>query len=203
MKKALFFMISIFATAIYGYAQEAPAAEQNDDKTLDSRHQNRRTMRGYKAFYDVEYGFDIDDEEKDWEGGYIAGYPHCNNFMISTTQGYQFNNFFFLGGGLGLLRYIDGKKTMMPIFAETSINLLNNKRVMPFLQARLGTVVGEWGGVYYSAICGVRLKVAQRHAVSLSLIMSDHFDVESFINDNDDGISWFARSLGIKLGFEF
>uniref|UniRef100_UPI003FF0DA46 hypothetical protein n=1 Tax=Candidatus Limisoma sp. TaxID=3076476 RepID=UPI003FF0DA46 len=196
-------MIFIFATAIYGYAQEAPAAEQNDDKTLDSRHQNRRTMRGYKAFYDVEYGFDIDDEEKDWEGGYIAGYPHCNNFMISTTQGYQFNNFFFLGGGLGLLRYIDGKKTMMPIFAETSINLLNNKRVMPFLQARLGTVVGEWGGVYYSAICGVRLKVAQRHAVSLSLIMSDHFDVESFINDQDDGISWFARSLGIKLGFEF
>ena len=203
MKKALFFMIFIFASAIYGYAQEAPAAEQNDDKTLDSRHQNRRTMRGYKAFYDVEYGFDIDDEEKDWEGGYIAGYPHCNNFMISTTQGYQFNNFFFLGGGLGLLRYIDGKKTMMPIFAETSINLLNNKRVMPFLQARLGTVVGEWGGVYYSAICGVRLKVAQRHAVSLSLIMSDHFDVESFINDQDDGISWFARSLGIKLGFEF
>ena len=196
-------MIFIFATAIYGYAQEAPAAEQNDDKTLDSRHQNRRTMRGYKAFYDVEYGFDIDDEEKDWEGGYIAGYPHCNNFMISTTQGYQFNNFFFLGGGLGLLRYIDGKKTMMPIFAETSINLLNNKRVIPFLQARLGTVVGEWGGVYYSAICGVRLKVAQRHAVSLSLIMSDHFDVESFINDQDDGISWFARSLGIKLGFEF
>ncbi len=196
-------MIFIFATALCGYAQETNVAEQNDDKTLDSRHQNRRTMRGYKAFYDVEYGFDIDDEEKDWEGGYIAGYPHCNNFMISTTQGYQFNNFFFLGGGLGLLRYIDGKKTMMPIFAETSINLLNNKRVMPFLQARLGTVVGEWGGVYYSAICGVRLKVAQRHAVSLSLIMSDHFDVESFINDQDDGISWFARSLGIKLGFEF
>lgn len=203
MKKALFFMIFIFATAVCGYAQETNVAEQNDDKTLDSRHQNRRTMRGYKAFYDVEYGFDIDDEEKDWEGGYIAGYPHCNNFMISTTQGYQFNNFFFLGVGLGLLRYIDGKKTMMPIFAETSINLLNNKRVMPFLQARLGTVVGEWGGVYYSAICGVRLKVAQRHAVSLSLIMSDHFDVESFINDQDDGISWFARSLGIKLGFEF
>ena len=196
-------MIFIFATALCGYAQETNVAEQNDDKTLDSRHQNRRTMRGYKAFYDVEYGFDIDDEEKDWEGGYIAGYPHCNNFMISTTQGYQFNNFFFLGGGLGLLRYIDGKKTMMPIFAETSINLLNNKRVMPFLQARLGTVVGEWGGVYYSAMCGVRLKVAQRHAVSLSLIMSDHFDVESFINDQDDGISWFARSLGIKLGFEF
>ncbi len=31
MKKSLFFMIFIFATAICGYAQEAPAAEQNDD----------------------------------------------------------------------------------------------------------------------------------------------------------------------------
>ena len=50
--------------------------------------------------------------------------------MISTTQGYQFNNFFFLGGGLGLLRYIDGKKTMMPIFAGISINLLNNRAVL-------------------------------------------------------------------------
>ena len=56
MKKALFLMIFIFATALCGYAQETNVAEQNDDKTLDSRHQNRRTMRGYKAFYDVEYG---------------------------------------------------------------------------------------------------------------------------------------------------
>ena len=62
MKKALFFMIFIFATAICGYAQETNVAEQNDDKTLDSCHQNRRTMRGYKAFYDVEYGFDSDLE---------------------------------------------------------------------------------------------------------------------------------------------
>lgn len=48
MKKALFFMIFIFATAICGYAQEASAAEQNDDSELISRYQNRRTMRGYK-----------------------------------------------------------------------------------------------------------------------------------------------------------
>ncbi len=49
MKKALFLMIFIFTTAICGYAQETNVAEQNDDKTLDSRHQNRRTMRGYKG----------------------------------------------------------------------------------------------------------------------------------------------------------
>ncbi len=55
MKKALFFMILIFATAIYGYAQEAPAAEQNDDSELISRYQNRRTMRGYKMLFEAGY----------------------------------------------------------------------------------------------------------------------------------------------------
>jgi len=56
MKKALFFMIFIFATAIYGYAQEAPAAEQNDYKTLDSRHQNRRTTPFVCGRYGYGFG---------------------------------------------------------------------------------------------------------------------------------------------------
>lgn len=55
MKKALFFMIFIFATAICGYAQEAPAAEQNDDSELILRYQNRRTMRGYKMLFEAGY----------------------------------------------------------------------------------------------------------------------------------------------------
>lgn len=55
MKKALFFMIFIFATAICGYAQEAPAAEQNDDSELILRYQNRRTMRGYKKLFEAGY----------------------------------------------------------------------------------------------------------------------------------------------------
>ena len=128
-------MIFIFATAVCGYAQEAPAAEQNDDKTLDSRHQNRRTMRGYKAFYDVEYGFDIDDEEKDWEGGYIAGYPHCNNFMISTTQGYQFNNFFFLGGGLGLTRFSATERHVLLYLYSASCDAIFSTAAPPRLSA--------------------------------------------------------------------
>lgn len=36
-------MIFIFATALCGYAQEAPAVEQNDDSELILRYQNRRT----------------------------------------------------------------------------------------------------------------------------------------------------------------
>ena len=59
MKKALFFMIFIFATAICGYAQEAPAAEQNDDSELILRYQNRRTMRGYKMLFEAGYQWGV------------------------------------------------------------------------------------------------------------------------------------------------
>ena len=59
MKKTLFFMIFIFATAICGYAQEAPAAEQNDDSELILRYQNRRTMRGYKMLFEAGYQWGV------------------------------------------------------------------------------------------------------------------------------------------------
>lgn len=68
MKKALFLMIFIFTTAICGYAQETNVAEQNDDKTLDSRHQNRRTMRGYKMLFEAGYQWGLPDKE-----GFLCG----------------------------------------------------------------------------------------------------------------------------------
>ena len=68
MKKALFFMIFIFATAICGYAQEAPAAEQNDDSELILRYQNRRTMRGYKMLFEAGYQWGLPDKE-----GFLCG----------------------------------------------------------------------------------------------------------------------------------
>ena len=44
MKKALFLMIFIFTTAICGYAQEAPTAEQNDDSELILRYPKFRSI---------------------------------------------------------------------------------------------------------------------------------------------------------------
>ena len=56
MKKTLFFMIFIFATAVCGYAQETPAAEQNDDSELISRYQNRRTTPFVCGRYGYGFG---------------------------------------------------------------------------------------------------------------------------------------------------
>ena len=83
MKKTLFFMIFIFATAICGYAQEAPAAEQNDDSELILRYQNRRTMRGYKMLFEAGYQWGLPDKE-----GFLCGvYDPDNTYLTVPVFG--------------------------------------------------------------------------------------------------------------------
>ena len=174
-----------------GWAQEAPT-------------KSWRTLRGYKAFYEMEYGFDVDDKEFNNDGSRIAGYPKCTNLMVSTSQGYQFNNIVYFGGGVGLLRYLDGKQTLMPLFADVRVNFMNDTKVLPFLNARLGGVVGAWGGFYNSIWVGARFKTSQRHAVALSVGLTGHFDGgHSYRANSFDEIPWQAISLGAKLGYEF
>ena len=187
MKKTIILIVLAFITAMGGWAQEAPT-------------KSWRTLKGYKAFYEVEYGFDVDDKEDYYTGDRPGGYPQCNNLMLSTSQGYQINNIVYVGGGIGLLRYLDGKQTLMPMFADVRVNFLNDKKVLPFCNARIGGVFGTWGGVYASVWLGARLKTSQKHAVSFSVGMSEHIDQWQAISYI---FAWQAYSLGLKLGYEF
>ena len=73
-------MIFIFATAICGYAQEAPAAEQNDDSELILRYQNRRTMRGYKMLFEAGYQWGLPDKE-----GFLCGVYDPDKWSVGAS----------------------------------------------------------------------------------------------------------------------
>ena len=98
------------------------------------------------------------------------------------------------------MHYVDGNRTVMPIFADIRFNLLDNKFIMPILNARIGYVVGSWGGIYSSAWVGARLNLMHNHAASISVGVSHHND--QFSSTNND-FEWTATSFGIKLGYEF
>ena len=117
-------MIFIFTTAICGYAQEAPAAEQNDDSELILRHQNRRTMRGYKMLFEAGYQWGLPDKE-----GFLCGVYDPDKWSVGASAGFQFNNFVFLGGGTDFQLYRSGGNTYLtvPVFGELRINVLNYK----------------------------------------------------------------------------
>lgn len=216
MVKSIMSILVAFAVAIGCCAQETRVLSSShslEDERIENSN-SRRVLRGYKAFYEVEYGFDMDNYEYS-NGRLIPDYPSCRNLMISTTQGYQFNNFVFAGGGIGMLRYLDGKKTLMPVFATVRFNLLNNKRIEPFAEERVGGVIGTWGGFYGSTWIGARLKTTDRHAVALSVGVSTHFYRDDRYNldlDHSDGgwqwkisrgAGWDAVSVNLRLGYEF
>ena len=77
-------MIFIFATAICGYAQEAPAAEQNDDSELILRYQNRRTMRGYKMLFEAGYQWGLPDKDSTISC-FLAAAPISNCTVAAAT----------------------------------------------------------------------------------------------------------------------
>ena len=195
MKKALFFMIFIFATAICGYAQEAPAAEQNDDSELILRYQNRRTMRGYKMLFEAGYKWGLPDKE-----GFLCGVYDPDKWSIGASAGFQFNNFVFLGGGTDFQLYRSGGNTYLtvPVFGELRINVLNDKKFTPFGDVRFGYGIGDIRGAYVAFQVGVRFSLPKHHAIYLLCQYDNQLgdgsaDHTDFVNDN----------LGFKLGYEF
>ena len=57
-------------------------------KDANNRKAARNTLKGYKGFIDFGYIADLSDYD-------------ANKVEISTSHGYQFNNYFYLGGEIG------------------------------------------------------------------------------------------------------
>lgn len=147
-----------------------------------------QTMRGYKAFVDVAYGFAVSDDI-----GELS-----DKIIVSTSHGYQFSNFFYLGGGMALEYYTQNgwKSAAFPFFVEGRINLLSDKRVLPFISGRVGYTLGCLHGAYFDIQLGGRLKLKQRRAVYVAFTMSIMPSMENEKVDDTNG-------LGIRVGLEF
>ena len=116
----------------------------------------RNTMRGYHGFVDLGMGVTLHD----FDG--FAGDSKSQGFGIDilTSHGFQFNNFFFLGGGAGITECTE-TNIMVPIFANMRINILN-RRISPVIDIKGGYAVGDHDGAYISANIGVRIGLKKR-----------------------------------------
>lgn len=139
MRRLLAF-ITIAMLALAANAQQSPT---NTDAV-----RSKLTMRGYKAFYDVNYLFTI----------YPSDTDTGNSLGFSTSHGFQFNNHLYFGGGIGFNSFFcDGTtRLVVPIFGELRCNFLN-RRTTPFVCGRYGYGFGKIHGSYDSLVLGMRL----------------------------------------------
>jgi len=111
----------------------------------------------------------------------IAAPPSGSHFELSTTHGYQFNPYLFLGVGVGLQPKDLTETTfdlgldldaLIPVFADFRANF-NKKRISPFGLFRLGYIANTNenlnGGVYLNPSLGYRFGIYKKLAVNVSL----------------------------------
>lgn len=128
--------------------------------------------RGYRGMVEFGNGFDFDE--------------FWYSYEISTTHGYQFNRWLFLGG---TFRYAEGADDLLSVAADIRTYFSDN-RIAPFIGARLGTDwYFEWFLPYVSGNVGLRVGLIGKTALNVSISIDTGFDM--------------SGGLLFKLGFEW
>lgn len=160
----------------------AVAYEPADNAGLSKKEQ-RRTLRGYNCFVDMGHAYDMDGITEDWVSG--------DWVSVSTTHGYQFNDYFFLGGGLALGVCPEYDYWHLPVFAEARVNF---RRVTPFFVYRIGSsfVNIEDISAYEMMMLGLRIALTEQSALNLS------FGLEANL-----GACYWSGGYALHIGYEF
>lgn len=156
-----------------------------------AKKQPSSSLRGYKGFVDAGYIFDVSDSD-------------ASKFEVTTSHGYQFNNYFYVGGGMSINHYPVEGYTSVPLFANFRANF-SNKKITPFGDFKIGYSTGDVSGTYVSTAIGVRFGMTRRTALNVQLEYSfqgydDDYYKYGSIYYIEEGT---ANGFGLKVGFEF
>ena len=156
---------------------------------------------GYKGFIDLGFSFGTNDDYWDYRD---------NKFEIATSHGYLFSPRLFVGLGIGINYYVDhlnndryplddDSRVEIPLFAHVRTHFLD-RRVSPFADAKLGYIVTNDDGVYFSPSVGCRFAKNYRSAfwVSLGFSVIRYDDSRSYSRRNYD-----REAINVRVGWDF
>ena len=174
------------------------AADTTPDSPPLTKKEQRRTLRGYKGF--VEAGAILNIETVTLWSEFNA-----NHLDLLTSHGYQFNNFFYLGGGTGLFGYLQ-KGVLVPFFGNIRVNFLNGP-ITPVCDIKGGYSVGRFHGGFYSIDLGVRIKFKTHNAIYVMLGLMYQYDDDPTDHWIEDGFCIIDdltnAGLSLRIGYEF
>ena len=160
---------------------------------------------GYRGFADVNFIAGCDGV---WSGFNTIGGG------VSTTHGYQFNPYVFLGGGVRFQYHnFDNfdNSCSLPIYAAFRVNMMN-RNVSPFADVKLGYSVADITGLYFSPSFGVRIKMSDKIALTPSIgysLQGDDYEESIFHYSRygsyytHDSQSKYMHCLNLSFGIEF
>ena len=142
---------------------------------------------GYKAFANIELASEFADGNSSVD---------C---YLATSHGYQFNPYFFLGGGFGIdvNHVVKTSFVSAPLFGQVRVNLTDSS-ISPYLDCKGGYSFGDLQGAYVQPSVGVSFAIKHRFAINVGLAYTCMFEK---ISGKDD--THKTNKLAIQFGFEF
>lgn len=167
----------------------------------------RQPQRGYRGF--VEWSNSLRNERF---GGFtensIVIYRE-NTFYtgLTTSHGYQINQMFFIGAGLGMERCATLENWVVPVFIQGRIDLKFGK-FTPFGDIRVGANLAEGAGVYFSPTIGYRFNWGRKTGINIGAGLSlagytaEHFE-GTFDSPDSYELYYVGRRHHVRPYFSF
>ena len=115
--------------------------------------------KSYRGFTDLGYSLGVGEKSEDFD-----------RFTLSTTHGYQLDDMFFVGAGIGFEYVRDAAVALAPIYADVRMDIpLRSRNIKPFVDAKIGYAAGQVDGFYFAPTVGVRVPVKFVKAMNFGL----------------------------------
>ncbi len=169
----------------------------------------RQPKRGYRGF--LEWSSSVRSEEiANWTGNGFSGSYHESFFFTgaSTSHGYQIDQMFFVGAGLGMEYNKTWDVWLVPLYAQGRLDLQLGK-FTPYADLRLGYNLSQGGGVYFSPTVGYRFNWGRKMGVNVGLGLSlidykiDKYDGTLDFDNGIYEISYIGTYHKVKPYFSF
>lgn len=153
------------------------------------------TASGYKGFVDLGYTAGV--------GDYSAG-----RMELTTSHGYQFNPYLFLGAGTGFQYYHEGETFTLPIFADIRANFMKGP-IVPFVGFKAGYTLAFFDGIsglgaYLAPNVGVKFAVSPNTALNFTLGYTGQIAKIEYYDSYDYYSGHITLSgISFKIGLEF
>lgn len=143
---------------------------------------NSGNETGYKGFVDLGYTLGVGD----WG---------VDRVELSTSHGYQFNPYLYVGAGVGVNYYFDAEVVGLPIFAHVRGNILDNS-ISPYVDFRIGySPLKDVQGLYMAPSVGCKI---YSFNVSIGYVMQKAKYTYYYLDGSEN-----CGGFSIKVGYEF